>query len=171
MERLILILVACCLLTSCATTYYVVRHAEKEQPPAGTSANMMSANNPPLSKAGTERAEALKQLLQGKHIRYIYSTNTIRTVSTAAPLASEAGVTTSFYSQVDREFITTLKSLKKNTLVVGHSNTVDDIIQQLTGTNHIPADLPDAAYDNLYIIKKKGKKMSFQATTYGAAAH
>jgi broad specificity phosphatase PhoE len=169
MERMIFILVVSWFLTSCSTTYYIVRHAEKAQP--SESANMVTTNDPPLSSAGEERANALREVLKDRHVGSIYSTNTKRSLSTGAPLSAFTGVNTELYTQIDDAFINKLKAARKNTLVVGHSNTIDDIVNRITGKNYIAADLPDAAYDNLYIIKKCGAKMKFKATTYGVPAH
>ena len=64
-------------------------------------------------------------------------------------------------------FIAKLKALKKNTLIVGHSNTVDEVVNGLTGTNSVPGDLQDSEYNNLFVIKVKGKKVSFERKKYG----
>ena len=64
--------------------YFIVRHAEKTIL-TKDSANMM-VTNPPLSEAGKVRAYGLRDELKDKHIRYIFSTNTLRTISTAQPL-------------------------------------------------------------------------------------
>ena len=50
---------------------------------------------------------------------------------------------------------------------MGHSNTVDDIVNKLCGEIKIPKDLPDTEYDNLYIVTKKGNRMKFENKTYG----
>jgi broad specificity phosphatase PhoE len=145
----------------------VVRHAEKGTVPAGST---MMANNPPLSEAGKLRAEALKGLLQSKKIGYIFSTNTIRTQSTAEPTRSYFNLQTITYNPMpDSTFISKLKGLKKNTLIVGHSNTVDDLANKLSGKINVPADLPETSFDNLYILKKKGNKINFYAKKYGVA--
>src|SRR4030095_17195101 len=71
--------------SSCGSVkYYIVRHAEKETAAAGTT--MSTPNDPPLSAAGRVRAIELKEALKDKGITYIFSTNTIRTISTAQPL-------------------------------------------------------------------------------------
>jgi hypothetical protein len=49
---------------------------------------------------------------------------------------------------------------------VGHSNTVDDLVNGLTG-QQLLNDLPDTAYDNLYIITKKGKRLTLVQSKYG----
>ena len=142
-----------------------MRHAEKEAP-QGTET--MMNNNPPLSEAGKQRAEALKEVLKTKKIGYVFSTNTLRTLSTAEPVKNYFKLTTEIYEPVPNEsFISRLMSLKKNALIVGHSNTVDDIVNKLCDSVKIPADLPDTAYDNLFVIRKKGKKMSFENKKFG----
>jgi broad specificity phosphatase PhoE len=168
MRYLVVVLLAA--LSSCGNTFYVVRHAEKAPVPAGAS--QMMASDPPLSEAGQARALALRDELKGDHIRYIYSTNFKRTLSTAQPLSEEMRVLTTTYSSrrdsMDA-FIQQLKAIKKNNvLVVGHSNTIDDIANKLCGSTVVAADLPESDYDNLFIIKRKGKKYVFSRRDYGA---
>ncbi len=150
------------LLSSCSHSIYVVRHAEKA--PAGPNMN----SDVPLSVPGQQRAEDLMNVLKDKKISIVYSTQTVRTVSTATPTADHFGVAIELYGpRPDSIFISKLLSHKKNLLVVGHSNTVDDIINKLFGEIKVPKDLPDSEYDNLYLIIKKGKKMKFENKTYG----
>ena len=159
------------MITACSSNrYFVVRHAEKTVL-TKDSANMMMSN-PPLSEAGKVRAFVLRDELKNQHIQYIFSTNTIRAKATAEPLNESRGNThIEFYSSSKDSldnFIEKLKSIKKgNVLVVGHSNTVDDIVNKLCNATKIPGDLKDSDYDNLYIVKKKGKKMIFTQRKYG----
>lgn len=166
--KFLLILFPLALLTSCNRTFYIVRHAEKAA--AGDNTTMMS-NDPPLTEAGKGRAEALKNLLKTKKIGTVFSTNTLRTKSTAEPTRAYFNLVTETYSpQPDSSFITMLKSLKKNSLIVGHSNTVDDIVNKLCGSTKIPGDLAETEYDNLFVVKKKGRKMSFETKKYGKSS-
>ena len=132
---------------------------------------MNTPNDPPLSAAGRVRAIELREALKNKGIQYIFSTNTTRTISTAQPLNELEGTTNiELYNTKDSlDFlIAKLKAIKKgNSLIVGHSNTVDDIVNKLVGEKKVPADLPDSEYDNLYIITKKGKHYRFENKTYG----
>jgi len=149
------LLVCCILLSGCSYKVYVVRHAEKSVSPA---------NNPLLTDAGSARAIKLKETLQGKKITRIYSTNTTRTLNTAEPLADYLKIKTEIYKPVpDSNFISILRSNRSNQLVVGHSNTIDDIVNMLCGKKVIPADVSEAVYDNLFVIKlsKSGKKAVF----------
>lgn len=164
--RLLSVLISV-LLLSCktATIYYIVRHAEKE---AGTT--MMSTttmtSDVPLSAQGTKRAEALKNELRNKEISAVYSTNTIRTKSTATPLSEAIGIPIQVYDHKDTAFMTAIRRSKGNMLIVGHSNTVDDIVNMLAGKKMLN-DLPDSEYGDLFILRKKGNKTTFNRKHFG----
>jgi broad specificity phosphatase PhoE len=169
--KYLLPLVLLVLVTSCGNTFYIVRHAEKAT--GVDPQTMKSLTDPPLTIEGEERALKLKEMLSGKNIRHFYSTNTLRTISTAKPL-KELFLNTAiriYSSKPDsmNAFIQQLKNIRKgNVLVVGHSNTVDDIANKLSGKTVVPGDLKDNEYDNLFIIKRKGKGFVFKAEKYGA---
>lgn len=149
-------------LLSCSNTIYIVRHAEK----ATAEPNMSS--DVQLTEKGKERAEALKEVLKTKKIASVFSTNTIRTKTTAKPVADYFGLSIETYNpKPDSAFIRLLKSKSNNTLVVGHSNTVDDIANLLCGSAVVAADLKDNQYDNLFVVKRKGKRFVFKAEKYG----
>ena len=147
--------------SSCSTRYYIVRHAEKE-----AATNMMSSDVP-LSAEGSQRSEALKLTLKHSNIKAIYSTNYIRTKSTAEPLSQLLGIPVQIYDPGDTSFINRLKSInKRNVLVVGHSNTVDDIINGITGEIAM-SDLPETQYGDLFIIQKKGTHYIIKKERFG----
>jgi phosphohistidine phosphatase SixA len=148
--------------TSCARKVYVVRHAEK----AAQEKNMSS--DVPLSAAGEKRALALLDVLKDKNIQEVYSTQTIRTITTAQPVQDHFQLTIKLYGpRPDSIFINRVRESKKNMLIVGHSNTVDDIVNGIAGKKCIPGDLPDTAYDNLYLLKISRKKVTFRGMKYG----
>jgi broad specificity phosphatase PhoE len=156
--------------SSCSSVkYYIVRHAEKETASVGTV--MSTPDDPPLSAAGRVRAIDLREALKNKGIQYIFSTNTIRTIATAQPLEElHEGTKTETYNTRDSldQFINRVRGIQKgNVLIVGHSNTVDDIVNKLVGEIKVPKDLPDSEYDNLYIVTKKGNRYRFENKTYG----
>lgn len=162
MTKPLLLLIPLFFLTACSHTYYVVRHAEK----AVQAQNMTS--DVPLTEEGRARAIALQTILSDKKIAYIYSTNTIRTMSTANPTAAYFHLPVQTYGpRPDSSFIAALTLLKKNTLIVGHSNTVDDIVNALTGTNTMAGDLQDNEYNNLFMIRVRGKKIKYERVKYG----
>lgn len=150
--------------------YFIVRHAEKA--PVNKDSSGMMATNPPLSEAGKVRAIVLRDELRKENIRHFFSTNTIRTISTAQPLNELQGNTPITIYSSSRDsldgFVRKLKAIREgNVLVVGHSNTVDDLVNRLTGRTEIPGDLLDTEYDNLFIVIKKGKRMIFKKRKYG----
>lgn len=150
-------------LASCSNSYYIVRHAEKE--PASAQ---MTSSDVALSGKGQTRAVALKDILKDREIRYIFSTNFIRTRSTAQPTADFFNLQIVNYGPApDAAFIGNLKLLRKNVLIVGHSNTVDDIVNMLCGKKEINADLDESEFNNLFIVRKKGKRFYFIKKYYG----
>lgn len=163
MKKVCLYILVLFILTSCSRTYYIVRHAEKAAPNAAMSSNV------PLSDAGVARAFALKEELQNKKITTIYSTNTIRTKSTAEPLSSALGVPVGIYGPMpDPAFMRKLRDGKGNVLIVGHSNTVDDVVNMLTGEKKY-SDLKDSVYNHLYVVKinRGGKVVKTEQLIYG----
>lgn len=147
------------LFTSCSrNTYYIVRHAEK----ATANANMSS--DVPLSAEGEQRAQNLKTLLHDKSFAAIFSTPYIRTQSTAKPLSEAKGIPVQLYSPKDTvdQFIIRVKAIQKgDVLLVGHSNTVDDLVNKMMGQSLL-TDLAETEYDNLFIVNRKRNKYSFE---------
>jgi broad specificity phosphatase PhoE len=165
MKRLLLILLLPFLLVHCRSTkVYIVRHAEK-----GT----MPANDPDLTAAGRARAQSLAAYLRKKEIKAIYSTQTKRTLQTAEPLSLQTGVPVSTYSNDTLpKFLFRVLDAEKNTLIVGHSNTVLKMVQDLSLRTSIK-EIPDNDYDNLFIIILKSKdgpggyELRLKERTYG----
>lgn len=148
-----------------AQTFYIVRHAEKQTDTAGV--DLMMRNDPPLTREGLARAQALGTVLKKKSIGYIFSTPTTRTRTTALGVADVTGIRIEMYGpKPDNMFLQKLRSLDKNVLIVGHSNTVDDIVNDLVG-KQVLTDLADNEYDNLFIVKHKGNKWSWERKKYG----
>lgn len=150
--------------TGCKSTneIYIVRHAEKSAEPA---------NDPHLTDEGKLRAVALKDLLNNKNIKVIFSTATNRTVETATPLSNSIHIPIQYYgNDTLPAFVLEVISLKKNALIVGHSNTVVFMISGLD-LPHTVTTIPDNDYDNLFIIKTKGgRAIKITETTYGAVS-
>ena len=159
--RIFFIVISSILLNSCTAiphTYYITRHAEKEQG---------NLKDPQLTGKGQERARQLGELLKNKNIREIFSTNTARTKLTAEPLGKLLKIPTSLYGPIpDSVFINRLKKLKHSVLIVGHSNTVDDMINLLAGEDKLKTDLRDDEYDNLFMITYRKKKITFTQVKY-----
>lgn len=155
-------------LTSCSShSIYLVRHAEKAATPA---------SDPPLTAEGKVRAQALKDSLQDKNVKFIYSTNTTRTRTTAGPLAEKLGIVIKPYgTDTIWEVARHLRKLRGgNVLVVGHSNTLLPLLDQLPVT-HQKKTIPDSDYDNLFVVTVKRRFLRpplirLQEKTFGATA-
>ena len=136
------------------TTIVVVRHAEK-----GTD----DPRDPSLTAAGQQRALALSSVLKDAGVTAIYTTQYKRNRQTAEPFAQQSGISiterpitaanTATYAQdLAREILT--NSLGKSVLVVGHSNTVPDIVKALSGIAVPP--ITDPEYDHIFIVTIPG---------------
>jgi broad specificity phosphatase PhoE len=131
-----------------AQTIFIVRHAERAD--GGTGGATMMASDPDLSEAGRARAEALVNLLKDARITSIYTTQYKRTRQTAEPLAKAIGVTPTEVPAADTAGLIARLKAGGNALVVGHSNTVGQVIEQLGATE--PVKLADQDYDNLFVV-------------------
>lgn len=131
------------------TTIIFVRHAEQTNP---------DAVDPPLSEAGKKRAaELTRQLVDADvvaGIDAIYSTPYRRSTETAALLSERLDLPINTYDAEDTE--TVLEEILKNhkgkiILVVGHSNTVPELIANLGASKKVPP-IARGEFDNIYII-------------------
>jgi broad specificity phosphatase PhoE len=139
---------------------YVVRHAEKATTPAG---------DPTLTAAGEARAQSLADKLGDKAIVGIYSTDTTRTQSTAAPLAAKVGLPVVSYS-VTEDLVARVRTTPQDKVVVivGHSNTVPLILTEFGAETpaEIAAGIPHEEYDNLYMLQLSGPKPALTALKF-----
>lgn len=146
------------------TTVIVVRHAERAAEPA---------NDPVLTPAGSERAEALLAAVRGAGITHILTTSLQRTGLTAAPTARALGITPVAVNPRSRNHVAeVVDSVRARAggvvLVVGHSNTVPDIVKALGGE---APPICDAEYDNLYVVTlpSSGEGARVIRSRFGAA--
>jgi len=149
------------------TTVVLVRHAEKNIEPNNP--------DPDLSPAGQARAQELQRVLDATGLNAIYATNFKRTQQTASPVASKVGITPTIIDAKKTPDLVNgiLNDHRGQTiLVVGHSNTVPEIINALGGGSS--PDIPDNEYDNLFIVtiykfgKAKVVKLKYGASSSGA---
>lgn len=118
---------------------YITRHGEK----------LAVDKDPDLAVKGVARARMVAHLLQKTGIRHVFSTDTRRTRQTAQPLAERLGLQVELYDGAKpAPAIEKIKSLGGPTLLVGHSNTVPDLVKMLGGGGVPP--IGDEEYDRLY---------------------
>lgn len=131
------------------TTIIFVRHAEKAA---------MPADDPALSAAGERRVvELTRQLVDADvvaGIDAVYTTPFRRSQETARPIADALDIPVNTYDAADTEGVleTILDNHKgKIILVVGHSNTLPQLMYDLGASKKVPP-IHDDEYDNLYLV-------------------
>jgi broad specificity phosphatase PhoE len=128
-------------------TIFLVRHAER----ADTAPGTVPAADPNLSDAGHARADSLAVMLKDAGIRAIFVTEFKRTQQTAAPLAKALGIQPTTVAAKDTPgLIDRMKKAPGNVLVVGHSNTVPEVVKAMGVTT--PVSIGDGEFDNLLIV-------------------
>jgi hypothetical protein len=159
----ILFLVVIISTISCSTTkVFLIRHAEK-------TGNTFNADL--KAPDGFARANMLRDTLQNFKIANVYSTNTPRTIHTAEPTAVAQNKKVIIYSDGDSLTDKLLLQKNKKFLVVGHSNTLPDIIRNYKLNPGFEGNIGDNDYSNFFVLVKKwrlGKpKITLQKTKYG----
>jgi phosphohistidine phosphatase SixA len=113
-------------------------------------------SDPALSAEGAANAQRLLAWFEGRaKPQAIYVSPTRRARETAAPLAANLGLTPKEYNPGDTAaLLARVRSETGSVLVVGHSNTVPDIVAGLGGTR--PAPLSDSDYGAVWVVAKAG---------------
>lgn len=149
------------------TTVYVVRHAEKDPTPG--------LADPALTATGQQRAQALREELvkAPRPVATVFSTNTLRTRTTAMPLATQLQIPVEVYdarqqaalaSRIRREYA------GRVVLVVGHSNTILETVEALGAQRPVPS-VGDDEYNYLLEVtmpRDSTKASTVVARRYGA---
>ena len=145
MKHFALILSISLVLLTCANAgpvVFIVRHAEK----ASTS-----GKDPDLSVEGQKRADALAHILKDSQITSIFVTEFKRTQQTAAPTAKAARVTPTVVPANDiGGLVEKLRALNGNALVVGHGNTIPDLLKALGITTAV--SIPEDDYTEIFAV-------------------
>jgi broad specificity phosphatase PhoE len=125
---------------SAGPSWYVMRHLQKAE-----------GADPVLSEEGRRNAERLATWFEDDRPTAIYASKTRRAQETAAPLAARLGLAPIVYDPADTPaLVARLRSETGTVLVVGHSNTVPEIIERLGGAR--PADLAETDFGDIWLI-------------------
>jgi broad specificity phosphatase PhoE len=121
-------------------SFYVMRHLQKAEGP-----------DPALSEEGRANARRLIGLFAADPPRAIYVSTTRRARETAAPLARKLRVKLRSYDPADTPgLVARVLADKGPVLVVGHSNTVPEIVERLGGDR--PAPLAETDYGDVWHV-------------------
>ncbi|HET7188662.1 MAG TPA: phosphoglycerate mutase family protein [Gemmatimonadaceae bacterium] len=148
------------------TTIVLVRHAEKAAEPAA---------DPPLTAQGEARARALVDAVADMPVHAIVSTDFARTRATAAPLAARRGLVPEIVDARARDHARLVAEgilahhRGETVVVVGHSNTVPDIVAALGAPK--PTAICDSEYDNLFVVRVPASgPATLERRHYGASS-
>jgi len=146
------------------TTVILVRHADRDKPAPGTPQNP----DPPLNAKGKARAKTLAQMLSTAVVQAVYTSPFQRTAQTAQPFLA----TRPTLSAVSKGTAAELKkhildnNAGKVVLVVGHSNTVPELIKLLDGP--VLPEINDCEFDNLFVlVRYSAAKVAVMKFKYG----
>jgi len=136
---LVLSLLAPCAAWADPTMIYLVRHGEKA----------LEGKDPELSALGRQRAQNIAAMLAKTGIAHVFATPTNRTRQTAQALAQERGLQVEEYDpRAPKALVEKVKALNGPVLVVGHSNTLTELVRLFGGQPGL--DIADNEYDRLY---------------------
>ncbi len=161
----------------------LVRHADKAAQPA---------DDPPLTAAGTKRAQDLAATLGNAGVTAIITTQLRRTRETAQPLATALGLTPQVLKVDERALVANpapgaqfppevlkeraeyikvveaaVRRLRGVVLVVGHDWSVPGVIAALGGPQF--PNICSSVYDNLFVLISTKRRADLIAARYGAA--
>lgn len=123
---------------------FVIRHLQKGQ-----------GDDPSLTAEGAAGAERLAEMLDNKGIVAVFATPTRRAMETAAPLAKRLGIAITPYDpKGPGALAAAVAAAPGPALVVGHSNTIHDLVGRFGGTP--PAPLTEEDYGTLFVIEADG---------------
>lgn len=133
-------------------TIIFVRHAERADGGAGANTMGNAPADPPLSAAGEARAARLATMLADAGIKSIVTTEFKRAKDTGKPLATKLGLSEQVVAAKDTAGLVAM--LKRDhasdvVLVVGHSNTIPDLIKAFGGR---AITMRDDEYDAIYVL-------------------
>ncbi len=104
-------------------------------------------------EVGRARAQSLAATLKDAGVTAIFVTEYKRTQQTAAPLAQLLGIQPTVVSAKDTQgLIEKVKAVTGRALVVGHSNTVPEVLGKLGVEN--PPKLADSDYGDLFMVSR-----------------
>ncbi|MEX0893528.1 MAG: phosphoglycerate mutase family protein, partial [Gemmatimonadota bacterium] len=124
-----------------ATVVYLVRHAETTDAAGGDA---------PLSAQGQARAALLARTLADAGVTRVFTTPYRRTTGTAEAVAAALALDVERYDpRSPGEMLAAVRGSGRS-LVVGHSNTIPDLVAALGGTPGEP--ISEHEHDRLYVL-------------------
>lgn len=171
--KIVLIVLLAAVALSCRTdspgftTIFIVRHAEKD-------VSDPKNQDPELSVEGRERADALASKLKEIKLDAAFATRYKRTSQTAYHSAKSSNIEIQTYDAQDFSGIADLvrtKHIGHKVLIVGHSNTVLELLEAFGAQRPLTA-LSDDDYDFFFELRIDPKgRTELKTQHYGKAHH
>lgn len=128
-----------------AVLFHVMRHLHTPE----------GERDPDLTAEGQAAAQRLVRYFESGVPAAIYVSRFKRAQQTAAPLAARFGLTPISYDPADTPaLVARVRAGPQPALIVGHSNTVPDIVEQLGGARPAPLTHPD--FGDVWNIARNG---------------
>lgn len=142
------------------TTVFLIRHAEKADAPR---------EDPSLNDMGKARSQALANMLGQSEVKAIYTSQYLRTKLTGEPLAKQLGLTVTplqikmsktnpreISVESTKEVVDKIyERAGEAALVIGHSNTIPEVIKMLGGD--VVPTIDEQKFDDLFVVTVYGK--------------
>lgn len=120
---------------------FLARHGEKAD----------AGRDPGLTPQGQQRARHIAAMLGQSGVEAIFSTPVARALQTAQPLAQQLGLAVQPYdAAMPKLLVEKVKALSGAVLVIGHSNTLPELVQLFGGAPGTEID--EEEYDRLYLL-------------------
>lgn len=133
------------------TTLFLVRHAEKAKD---------DPKDPMLTAEGSARAERLGRIMAEAGLDSVYASPYRRTQLTAEPVQRRGKTppTVTYEPNEQSKWVPELltNSKGKKLLIVGHQNTVPQMLNQLMGGGFNYDNIPDADYGRFFVVSTSG---------------
>lgn len=129
---------------------FVVRHLQKGE-----------GADPALTPEGAANAMRLAAMLRGKGIVAVFATPTRRAMETGEPLAKALGIAVTPYDPGKPALLAArVAAAGGPVLIIGHSNTVPDLVQLFGGARAAP--LSEQDFGTVYDIEPGGQVTTAQ---------
>ena len=129
-----------------ATTVILIRHGERDEP------NPTDPDpDPHLNELGRARAQTLIHVVGKSGIKAIYTSHFLRTKETAQPLAGHLSllpIQIDAVPDIGNDILS--KHAGKTVLVIGHTDSVPQLINQLGAGRSV--NIEDGEFDRLFVV-------------------
>jgi broad specificity phosphatase PhoE len=122
---------------------FIIRHTEQA----------VDGEDPPLTDIGHQRAARLPSVFRDAGIRVIYTSETLRTIQTAQPLAKVLAIDSRIVPRREIEALVrrlAVEHTQDRVLIVSHSQTIPVLLRALGHTAEVPIGRDE--YSSVFLV-------------------